>query len=133
MSIVHWCVQFCADTVQFKSLFGFALYWIPVAVCAIGFTLRTLKNCSKEVALRKQYEEGMINYYYPEETIGIITGRFIVIFLPIVNLGIAVCDFGADFMNNFFNFFNFFSWIGRVFDQPLVPKRERACDKEKRK
>lgn len=47
-----------------------------------------------------------------------------------MSISSLVCDFGADFVNNFFNFF---SWIGRVFDQPLVPKRERACDKEKRK
>ena len=127
MSIIHWCVQFCTDTVQFNSIFGFVLYWIPVAICAIGFTLRTIKNCSKEVAHRKQYEEGKTSYYDPEETIGRIIGRFIITFIPIANLGIAVCDFGADFVNGFF------TWIGRVFDQPLVPRRPRALDKETRK
>lgn len=127
MSVIHWCMQFCADTVQFNSIFGFVLYWIPVAVCAIGFTLRTFKNCSKEVAHRKLYENHEISYYDPDETIGRIIGRFIVTFLPIVNLGIAVCDFGSTFVEGFID------WVHRIFNQPLVPKRERACDKEKRK
>lgn len=119
-SMIQWSAEFCRDTVYFNSLFGFLLYWVPVGICAAGFTIRTLSNCAKEVKIREEYEKHKRDYYEPEETIGRIIGRVIVTFIPIANLGMAVFDFGWGFINGLIKF------LSQVFNQPLVPYRKRS-------
>lgn len=112
----NWILPFLKDTATFNSWIGIIIYWVPMAICAIGYTLRTFANCGKELQERKAYARGDISCYEPEETVGVILGRMITCFIPIANLGVAVFDFGATYLELFVKF------LDRTFNQPIVPK-----------
>lgn len=63
---------------------------------------------------RPSHPEG--NSYKPTDTVGTIVGRVLVSWLPVANLWAALFDLGPEVFGRFFR------WIGKVFDQPLVPK-----------
>jgi hypothetical protein len=87
------------------------LYWAPLALCAYGYLMRTWFNYRKDVETRKKEP-----HYYPTDTIGSLIGRAVVTILPVGNLLAAIFDVAPEV------FGRFFKWIGRVFNQPLVPK-----------
>lgn len=100
---------------QFNSTLGIILYWLPVLICAFGYTIRTAKNFMKDKAAREKD-----SYYYPTDTIGTLIGRAFVSIIPVANLWAALFDISPQFFGNFFR------WIGKVFNQPLVPcKKDR--------
>ena len=110
---------FCIDTATFSSVMGIILYWVPVAICAIGYTIRTLVSCSSDYQNRKDYESGKNISYYPTETIVAIIGRALVCFIPIANLWISILDFGSTYLRNIFIV------IEKIFCQPIVPARRK--------
>lgn len=105
---------------SFTSWMGFALYWLPLSLCAYGYSIRTWLNFQKDVLAREKAEsqEGAKYFYSPTDTIGTLIGRAIVSLLPVANLWAASFDVAPRM------FSSFFSWLGRVFDMPLVPKRK---------
>lgn len=88
------------------------MYWLPFAFCAVGYLIRTARNFAKDRALR--VTPGAL-FYHPTDTLGTLIGRGFVTVLPVANLCAAVFDLAPEV------FGRFFSWIGRVFNQPLVP------------
>jgi hypothetical protein len=90
---------------------AFGLYWLPLAFCAFGYVVRTARNFAKDRAERMRAGA----YYHPTDTIGTLIGRGVVTIVPIANFCAAVFDLAPEV------FGRFFKWIGRVFDQPLVP------------
>ena len=90
---------------------AFGLYWLPLAFCAVGYLMRTARNFTKDRTERVRPGA----FYHPSDTIGTLIGRAFVTMLPVGNVFAAVFDLAPEV------FGRFFSWIGRVFDQPLVP------------
>lgn len=88
------------------------LYWLPAAICVVGYTMRTARNYMVDKRDRETKK-----YYSPTDTIGSLIGRALVSFIPIGNLWAAMFDVSPEF------FGRIFEWIGKVFDQPLVPAK----------
>lgn len=100
------------------TMWGILLYWLPLAFCAFGYVVRTADNVQKDLEARDKHEKaGTIDRYVPTDTIGTLIGRAIVSLLPVANLLAACFDVGPKI------FGKFFAVLGRVFNQPLVPKR----------
>lgn len=98
---------------QWNGLMGICLYWVPLLFCAFGYTVRTATNYMKDKEARDA--EG---FYYPTDRIGDLIGRVFVTLCPIANLWAAMFDVAPSV------FSKLFTWIGNVFDAPLVPKRK---------
>ena len=102
---------------------GPLLYWVPLSFCAYGYTIRTWVNYQKDVATRDaeimQLAKPPVHtvFYRPTDTVGTLIGRALITIIPVANLWAAVFDIAPKV------FGSLFKWIGRVFDQPLVPKR----------
>ena len=60
-------------------------------------------------------------YYHPTLTFGHIVGHVLLTMMPVGNLFAAIFSVAPEV------FGDFFSWIGRVFDQPLVLLAMRYC------
>jgi len=116
---------------EWTGLMGLLLYWLPLAVCAVGYTVRTWRNVQKDIKEREMYNEYESfrkdprcpeNYpykcaYEPTETLGALIGRGVASIIPGVNLICAVCDIAPGFLSGFFK------TIGGILNQPLVPKK----------
>ena len=89
------------------------LYWAPMAMCIVGYTARTFRNYRADVVKREAKE-----FYIPTDTVGTLIDRALVTVLPIANLWAACADVGPQMFDKLF------AWIGRVFDQPLVPRKK---------
>jgi hypothetical protein len=127
--MIDWLVELAKETATFNSLFGIILYWVPVSLCLVGYTIRTGANVRADRIKRSRVEamptiDASVSdstyreYYHPTDTIGSLVGRAIVSVIPIANLWAALFDV-APFM-----FGNFFIWIAKVLDQPLVPRKQ---------
>lgn len=114
---------------QFNSLLGICLYWIPLVFCMVFYTVRTAAGYMADKAGREKDDaerEKEVDspyrstyHYYPKETIGRIIGRALVSVMPIANIWAALFDLSPKVFGRFFEL------VGQIFDQPLVPKRER--------
>lgn len=109
-SMKIWILDF-----NFTSWVGLMLYWLPLSICSFGYTIRTWKNYQKDVENRDTKE-----FYSPTDTIGTLIGRGLASIIPVVNLWAASFDVATHI------FSTFFKWLGRVFDQPLVPKKRKS-------
>lgn len=99
---------------KFNSLLGIILYWIPLSLCAFGYTMRTGFNYQKDLDKRSE------SYYVPTDTIGTLIGRAIICLLPIANLWAALFDVAPMLFGRFFTFFD------KLLNQPLVPRRKES-------
>lgn len=104
--MIDWVLNLWAN-----KWIAFGLYWLPLAFCAFGYTLRTGRNFQKDRA--KRVELGGV--YYPTDTIGTLIGRGLLTVIPLANVCAAVFDLAPEV------FRKFFEWLERVFSQPLVP------------
>lgn len=118
--------MFVSEYMVITQTMGLLLYWVPLSFCAYGYTIRTWVNYQKDVAARAFAETpGNVNaptylqkeYYHPTDTVGTLIGRALITIMPVANLWASVFDLAPKV------FGSLFKWVGRVFDQPLVPKR----------
>lgn len=109
-------------TFEFNSMLGILLYWVPLALCVVGYTLRTAKNYMKDRDQRDSVENGAATSYYPTDTVGTLIGRAFVTVCPLANIWAAAFDVAPSLFKKFFDI------MARVFDQPLVPppKKKQA-------
>ena len=91
------------------------LYWIPLSLCAVGYTARSWRNYRKDLERRAKDQ-----HYYPSETLGGLIGRALVTMCPVANLWAAAFDVAPKMFSRFFDA------IGRLFSQPLVPPRAKS-------
>lgn len=119
---------------EWTGMMGILLYWVPLAMCAIGYTVRTINNVAEDVKAREVVNDYLSNapsgmsedqartyringpFYVPTVTLGNIICRVLATVLPIINLWCALTDVAV--------IQRFFSFIGAVFDQPLVPPKK---------
>ena len=99
---------------EFTSMMGMLLYWLPLAICAIGYSIETWVNYQKDLTDRARQGEN----YRPTDTVGDLIGRALVTTIPLANLWVAVFCSGPEYLGNFFR------RIGALFNQPLVPKKK---------
>lgn len=116
--MIDWIVRFSLKTATFNSIFGICLYWLPLVLCAFGYTVRTAKNIQKDKEERSRIEKKGEGYYEPTDTIGDLIGRSVITIIPIGNLWAALFDVSPEV------FERLFEWIGKTFNQPLVPRRK---------
>lgn len=88
------------------------LYYAPAALCLYGYTVKTWQD------YRRERERSVKPYYSPDLTVGTIIGRAFLCVTPVANLIAAIFDVAPDVFSSFFRF------LGRVFDQPIVRKRD---------
>jgi Ca2+/H+ antiporter len=105
------------------GLLGMLLYWLPLAFCLVGYTLRCWQDVRHDLQKRQEAEEKQkLAYYQPSITVGTILGRAVVSVVPVANITAGVFDLAPRLFGDFFN------WLGRVFDFPLVGKRSTLND-----
>lgn len=126
--MIEWIKSLCIDTAHFNSILGICLYWVPVSLCVVGYTLRTARNLRTDVIKRKEFEDNLCKdtplhlYYTPTDTIGSLIGRAFVSLMPVANIWAAMFDVAPEM------FGKLFKWIELVFNQPLVPRKEDKPD-----
>lgn len=103
--------------IELTSIMGILLYWVPLSLCAFGYTIRTWVNYQKDVKERTRCEmRGDV--YHPTDTIGTLIARGLATMIPIINLWAAAFDVAPKM------FGRFFGWLDAVFNQPLVPRKK---------
>ena len=105
-----------------SGIAGIALYWVPVAACLIGYTIRSWRHIQKDQKSRSRDD-----YYVPGITVGNLIGWFILSWIPIANLMATVFDLAPHF------FERFFKAIGRIFDQPLIADSDHYKQERKQR
>lgn len=113
---MNWIIE---HTPTWNSWIALLLYWLPLALCAYGYTVRGVQKYRKELADRAAAEAAPNHYYAPELTFGTLVGYAALTACPIANLFAAIFDVAPRV------FGDFFAWIGKTLDIPLVPKREK--------
>jgi len=100
-----------------NSWLALLLYWLPLVLCAYGYTVRGVSKYREELTDRRKHEATGA-YFHPQLTVGHIVGHVLLAASPIANLFAATFDVAPEV------FGDFFSWMGKVLDQPLVPRRK---------
>ena len=113
--MIDWIV---AHRPAWNSWMALGLYWMPLVLCAYGYLLRAIRKYREELANRAKAEADPKAYYRPTLTVGTIVGGAVLTVTPIANLFAAVFDVAPEV------FSDLFSWLGKVLDIPLVPKRK---------
>ena len=62
------------------STLGLLMYWLPLALCIVGYSFKTWKEYQSEILDREKTD-----YYLPTLKIGTIVGRVILSFVPFAN------------------------------------------------
>lgn len=99
------------------------IYWLPLAICLVGYTLRTVRHYRQDVAVRAALDAahpGEPGWYQPTDTIGTLIGRAAIAAVPCANLIVVIVDLGPHAIGAVID------WCGRAFAVPLVPRRKRA-------
>jgi len=103
---------------EINGTLAILLYWLPLVLCTYGYAVRTGYDIAKDK--RECHKQ----YYTPELRIGTLIGRGIAAIVPVVNLLCAIFDVAPEV------FSRFFTWIGEVFNQPIVSKKYVEPPKE---
>jgi len=113
---MHWIMS---NLPPWNSWLALGLYWMPLALCAYGYTIRAACRFSKDRTARTKADTEERGYYSPTITIGTLIGYAVLSVTPIANLFAAIFDVSPKL------FASMFEWFGKVLDIPLVPKRNR--------
>lgn len=121
---------------------GMLLYWLPLSICVVGYTLRTSENLQKDHVEREKYRnflkrlkelegneeetdrfkrscynsEQHTTHYSPTDKIGTLIGRALVSIVPVANLWAGTFDVAPRL------FHRLIERIEKIFDTPLVPQ-----------
>jgi hypothetical protein len=94
------------------------LYWLPLALCAYGFTVRSVLKFRNDRGRRDEQESEEHGFYMPTLTLGTLIGYAVTTVVPIANLFAAIFDVAPKV------FADFWEWCDRALNIPLVPKRK---------
>lgn len=121
---------------------GMLLYWLPLTICVVGYTLRTSENLQNDYIEREKYRaflkrlkelegnedetdrfkrscyhsEQYTTHYSPTDKIGTLIGRALVSIIPFANLWAGTFDVSPRL------FKRLIERIEKIFDTPLVPQ-----------
>lgn len=102
-------------TLDVDNYLAALLYWLPLAFCAVGYTVRTYRNCAADMDRRSKLR----GYYNPTDTLGTLIGRAVITLLPVGNLLAAVFDLGFEAWTLVFK------CLEKLFSVPLVPDSDK--------
>lgn len=103
---------------HWNSQMALLLYWLPLMLCAYGYTLAIVQRVHKDRAARAAHESGApMSYYRPSITIGSLIGYAALTICPVANLLAAFFDVAPTVFRGFIR------WCSHILDVPLVPKR----------
>jgi len=118
---LDWSWSATPDISHVSPLWFVLLYLVPLVFCLVFYTVRTVKNYRNDVAERAGHLRQDDSWgYIPTDTIGTLIGRALVSILPVANIWAALFDLAPGV------FGNLFKALGRLFDQPLVPRVART-------
>ena len=120
-------------------LWGFLLYWVPVVVCTVCYTIDNFRDFAYERIKRDEARSGGTTYH-PTLTMGKILWSYILSVIPVANLIAVVFSFAPRYLSTWYEL------VVKLFDMPMVPWTEddekartaaynlkRELDKEKQK
>lgn len=102
-----------------NSWIALLLYWLPLVLCAYGYTARAFVKVRKDRDARQAAASKEHGFYLPSITIGTLVGYAAMTLFPVANLFAAIFDVAPVLFRVFFD------WCARVLDVPLVPKRDK--------
>lgn len=102
-----------------NNLLALYLYWFPLGICLVGYTVRLVCLVKKDLANRREAAVPG-NHYFPSVTVGSILGMVLLSFVPLVNLMAAVFDLTPWMLPKVCD------WFRDLLDIPLVPRRKRG-------
>lgn len=131
--MIDWVMSFWGNT-----YIAILCYWMPMAVCFVGYTIRTNENLRNDLKNRHLYEywlesktqvikgalsqeafdnrfPGVYYHYSPTDKYGSLIGRGLLTFIPVVNIFASIFDVSPKLFRSLIN------WIAEIFDTPLVP------------
>jgi len=111
---MEWLIT-TINAVLMSPTWLFCLYWLPLMISGVGYTIKTIKQTKKDAANRDKDPE----HYYPTVTLGTILGRLFLVTCPVVNF------FNALFFHVFQIASQVVDFLAEVFNQPLVPKHKK--------
>lgn len=91
---------------QFNTLLAVYLYWLPLAVCLVGYTVRTVKHYRKEVARREDYIRSNYHCFDTTLTLGVVVGRLFCAVVPGLNILAMIFSVGGPMLRDIFEFFS---------------------------
>jgi hypothetical protein len=112
--------------VSLTNWLGVLLYWLPLAFCVYGYTLRIWyryrsdynKREAAERIQKGEIEGRTFGTYIPSLTVGSIIGYALLCIIPVANLFAAIFDVAPKVFRGLIEF------LEKVFSQPLVPRRD---------
>lgn len=114
---MNWIIE---HVPAWNSWIALLLYWLPFALCAYGYLIRTAHKVREDRAKREAAEAGKPNAYYsPNITVGTLIGYLFLTVMPVANLFSAIFDVAPKV------FSSFLIWCERALSVPLVPKRDK--------
>ncbi len=103
---------------EWNSRMALLLYWLPLILCAYGYTLDIVRRVRKDRAARAETERGApLSHYHPSITVGSLIGYVVLTVCPVANLLAAFFDVAPAVFRGFIR------WCSQILDAPLVPKR----------
>lgn len=112
---MNWIIEHLP---AWNSWIAALLYWLPMALCAYGYTARTSRQIAKDRASRAKAASDERGFYLPSITVGSLVGYAALTVAPIANLFAAIFDVAPDVFHGFIRL------CDRVFNVPLVPDRK---------
>lgn len=114
---MNWLTELLAFNLT--NLLGLYLYWFPVGICLVGYTVRTVLLVKED--LKKRREAALPGgCYIPGVTVGSILGMVLISWIPLVNLLAAAFDLTPKFVPKLCD------WFRDLLDIPLVPRRKKS-------
>lgn len=96
----------------FTGIIGFWTYWVPLVLCAIGYSVKTFK----QIQALKNYDHKTSSRYVEDLTISTIIWRVVLTVTPIVNVLSLSFSLASDMVKQVFD------WIEKVLSVKLVKK-----------
>ena len=97
---------------------GLFLYWIPAALCVVGYAVMSVGEYQRDVKARaeayKNEEDKKYRYYRPSLTVGALLWRSLISFVPVANLLVLIFDVLSEY----------FELAWKFLSIPLVPDRK---------
>jgi len=104
-------------TWSFTGEIGMYTYWLPLVLCAIGYSVRTIKQIQGIKAYRER--SGKLTDHVPyvhDLTVGTVLWRVLLTVTPVINILALSFSLLTDMVGQVL------SWVGSVLDFKLVSK-----------
>lgn len=105
----------------------FLVYFLPIIICTLGYILISVEDYHIDVKNRDEFLNSDSKNYYsytPKLTVGLIVGRLIVGFLPLINILVTIFKFLPRSARDVINACD--QWL----NIPLVPKPKKKAEPE---